>query len=42
MGAIEGTENMSNRVPRLVKFVSINMHLNEISRDDAFFIFSKI
>ena len=42
MGAIEGQENMSNRVHRLVKFVSIIMHLNEIPHDNAFLVFSKI
>ena len=42
MGAIEGQENMSNRVHRLVKFVSIIMHLNEISRNDTLLVFSKI
>ena len=35
-------ENMSSRVQRLVKFVSIIMHLNEISCDDTLLDFSKI
>ena len=42
MDRIEGTENMSNRVHRLVKFVSIIMYLNEISHDNALLVFSKI
>ena len=33
---------MSNHVHRLVKFVSIIMHLNEIACDEVPFVFSKI
>ena len=42
MDGIGGRENMSSRVLWLVQFVSIIMHLNEISRDDALLVFSKI
>ena len=42
MGAIGGRKNMSNCVQILVKFVLIIMHLNEIPRDDALLVFSKI